>query len=183
MLKRLEDSHTWLVLSPVIFPPAISDKALRLKDSSWMYRKEARYLNLRSSLAAKAAIAVVVFLFLIFLRYWLFWYTRAGNRVTFFFVLFCSPLIWCTWTILVRGLVSFPDHVWWVIGMGLMHKQHTWHYNTYIYHLPSNRYCTYVCMYVCMACFQSCIFGYGCSSLQLPHFGFCCLSENLLSRL
>jgi len=51
---------------------AISDKAHRLKDSSWMYRKEARYLNLRSSLAAKAAIAVVIFLFLIFLRYWLF---------------------------------------------------------------------------------------------------------------
>ena len=61
-----------ITLFPVAFSPAISDKALRLKDSSWMYRKEARYLNLRSSLAAKAAIAVVVFLFLIFLRYWLF---------------------------------------------------------------------------------------------------------------
>jgi hypothetical protein len=41
-------------------------------DQSRHYRKEAGYLNLRASLAAKIAIAVVIFLLLIFLRYWLF---------------------------------------------------------------------------------------------------------------
>lgn len=51
---------------------ALSDKAQRLSVSSKTYRQEARYLNLRASLAAKIAIVVVVLFFLLFLRYWLF---------------------------------------------------------------------------------------------------------------
>lgn len=50
----------------------ISEKASKLAFGSKAYRQSARYLNLRSSLAAKIAIVVVVFLFLVFLRYWLF---------------------------------------------------------------------------------------------------------------
>ena len=63
-----------LFLSPFPFssPPELSDKAGRLALSSKAYRKEARYLNLRSSIAATIAVLVVVFLFFIFLRYWFF---------------------------------------------------------------------------------------------------------------
>ena len=50
----------------------LGHKAGRLLDQSKLYRKEAGYLNLRASLAAKIAVVVVIFLLLIFLRYWLF---------------------------------------------------------------------------------------------------------------
>lgn len=50
----------------------LSDRAGRLVDHSRAYKKEARYLNLRQSLAAKIAIAIVIFLILIFLRYMIF---------------------------------------------------------------------------------------------------------------
>ncbi len=50
----------------------LSDKAGKLVDHSRAYKKQARYLNLRQSLAAKIAIGVVVFLLLIFLRYLIF---------------------------------------------------------------------------------------------------------------
>ena len=39
---------------------------------SKVYAKEAKFLNLRTSLAAKAAIVVVFVLILVFLRFWLF---------------------------------------------------------------------------------------------------------------
>ena len=50
----------------------LGDRADRLAAHSRIYKNEAKYLNLRSSLAAKIAIVVVVFLFLIFLRYLIF---------------------------------------------------------------------------------------------------------------
>lgn len=50
----------------------LDDKAGRLRDESKRYQNEARFLNLRASVAAKVAVVVVVFLFLIFLRYFLF---------------------------------------------------------------------------------------------------------------
>ena len=50
----------------------LDKKAGVLATHSRAYKKEARYLNLRQSLAAKIAIGVVVFLILIFLRYLIF---------------------------------------------------------------------------------------------------------------
>ena len=50
----------------------LSDKAGKLVDHSRAYKKQARYLNLRQSWAAKIAIVVVIFLILIFLRYLIF---------------------------------------------------------------------------------------------------------------
>lgn len=50
----------------------LSIKASNLADGSKVFRKEAHYLNLRTSLAAKIAIGVVVFLFIIFIRFWFF---------------------------------------------------------------------------------------------------------------
>ncbi len=50
----------------------LGDKAGRMAEYSKAYRKEAHFLNLRTSLAAKIAIVVVIFIFLIFLRYLVF---------------------------------------------------------------------------------------------------------------
>ena len=50
----------------------LGDKASRMADYSRAYRKEAHGLNLRTSLAAKVAIVVVIFIFLIFVRYLIF---------------------------------------------------------------------------------------------------------------
>lgn len=50
----------------------LGEKAGRLAYHSQAYKKEAHYLNLRSSWAARIAVAVAIFLLLIFLRYWLF---------------------------------------------------------------------------------------------------------------
>ncbi|XP_065917397.1 vesicle-trafficking protein SEC22b-like [Dysidea avara] len=50
----------------------LADKTRTLAVESKMYAKEAKFLNLRTSLAAKAAIVVVIILILIFLRFWLF---------------------------------------------------------------------------------------------------------------
>ena len=50
----------------------LGEKAGRLAYQSQAYKKEAHYLNLRSSWAARIAVAVAIFLLLIFLRYWLF---------------------------------------------------------------------------------------------------------------
>ena len=50
----------------------LEDKARTLATESRAYAEEARFFNLRTSLAAKAAIVVVFVLILVFLRFWLF---------------------------------------------------------------------------------------------------------------
>ena len=55
-----------------LFATDLSDKTRTLAMESKVYAKEAKYLNLRTSLAAKAAIVVVFVLILVFLRFWLF---------------------------------------------------------------------------------------------------------------
>lgn len=50
----------------------LGDRAEHLAAHSKKYRKEAHFLNLRSSMAAKIAVLVVIFLFLILLRYLIF---------------------------------------------------------------------------------------------------------------
>lgn len=50
----------------------LSKRASILVDSSKMFRKEARFLNLRTSVAAKIAILVFVLIFIVFLRFWFF---------------------------------------------------------------------------------------------------------------
>jgi vesicle transport protein SEC22 len=48
----------------------LDTKASNLSTQSQKYRKDAKYLNLRSSYAKIAAVIVVVILFLLFIRYW-----------------------------------------------------------------------------------------------------------------
>lgn len=55
-----------------LFVTDLADKTRTLAMESKVYAKEAKYLNLRTSLAAKAAIVVVFVLILVFLRFWLF---------------------------------------------------------------------------------------------------------------
>ena len=50
----------------------ISTKADALAVGSRTFRKQATYLNLRTSLAAKLAIGFVLFLFIVFLKFWFF---------------------------------------------------------------------------------------------------------------
>ena len=56
----------------LLYHLVLGDKAGRMAEYSKAYRKEAHSLNLRTSLAAKIAIVVVIFIFLIFLRYLIF---------------------------------------------------------------------------------------------------------------
>ncbi|KAK0050819.1 vesicle-trafficking protein SEC22b-like [Biomphalaria glabrata] len=49
----------------------LDTKASNLSSQSLKYKKDARYLNLRSSYLKIAAIVITVILFLLFLRYWL----------------------------------------------------------------------------------------------------------------
>ncbi|XP_014669564.1 PREDICTED: vesicle-trafficking protein SEC22b-like isoform X2 [Priapulus caudatus] len=50
----------------------LDDKASNLSTMSQKYKKDARYLNLRSSYAKIGAVVLVVVLFMLFVRYWLF---------------------------------------------------------------------------------------------------------------
>ena len=50
----------------------LADKTRTLAMESKVYAKDAKFLNLRTSLAATAAIVVVFVLILVFLRFWLF---------------------------------------------------------------------------------------------------------------
>ncbi|BFZ05843.1 hypothetical protein BsWGS_08882 [Bradybaena similaris] len=49
----------------------LDTKASNLSSQSLKYKKDAKYLNMRSSYAKIAAVVVVVILFLLFLRYWI----------------------------------------------------------------------------------------------------------------
>ncbi|CAG5117328.1 unnamed protein product [Candidula unifasciata] len=49
----------------------LDTKASHLSSQSLKYKKDAKYLNMRSSYAKIAAVIVVVILFLLFLRYWI----------------------------------------------------------------------------------------------------------------
>lgn len=51
---------------------ALDDKASNLATLSQKYKKDAHYLNLKSSYVKIAGIVVVIILFLLFLRYWVF---------------------------------------------------------------------------------------------------------------
>jgi vesicle transport protein SEC22 len=51
---------------------ALDDKASNLATLSQKYKKDAHYLNLRSSYAKIAGIVVVIVVFLLLIRYWLF---------------------------------------------------------------------------------------------------------------
>ena len=51
---------------------ALDTKASHLSSMSKKYRSEARYLNLRASLAKKVAIVILLVLFILFVRYWVF---------------------------------------------------------------------------------------------------------------
>ena len=59
-------THAWFLYS------VLDDKAGRLRDESKLYQSEARFLNLRASVAAKVAVAVIVFLLLLLLRYFIY---------------------------------------------------------------------------------------------------------------
>ncbi|XP_003385017.2 PREDICTED: vesicle-trafficking protein SEC22b-like [Amphimedon queenslandica] len=50
----------------------LSDQANKLVDGSKRFRKEARRLNLSTSMAAKLAIVAAIFIFIIFVRFWFF---------------------------------------------------------------------------------------------------------------
>lgn len=50
----------------------LGEKAGELRYQSEKYRKDAKYLNLRSAYAKYAAIGIFVFIFVIYLRYWWF---------------------------------------------------------------------------------------------------------------
>ena len=56
----------------LFYSTELSEKASNLAASSKLFKKEAAYLNLRTSLAAKIAIGVALFLFIVFLRFWFF---------------------------------------------------------------------------------------------------------------
>ncbi|ELU03416.1 hypothetical protein CAPTEDRAFT_92845 [Capitella teleta] len=51
---------------------ALDDKASNLATMSQKYKKDAHFLNLKSSYAKIAAIIVIVLIFLLFVRYWVF---------------------------------------------------------------------------------------------------------------
>lgn len=51
---------------------ALDDKASNLATLSQKYKKDAHYLNLKSSYVKIAGIVVIIILFLLFLRYWVF---------------------------------------------------------------------------------------------------------------
>jgi len=51
---------------------ALNDKASSLVDQSQKYKKDAHYLNLRSSYAKITSIVIVIIVFLLLIRYWLF---------------------------------------------------------------------------------------------------------------
>ncbi|KAJ8300916.1 hypothetical protein KUTeg_022435 [Tegillarca granosa] len=48
----------------------LDNKASNLQSMSQKYKKDAKYLNLRSSYAKIAAILIVIIVFLLFIRYW-----------------------------------------------------------------------------------------------------------------
>lgn len=50
----------------------LSKQASALADGSKRFRKEARRLNLSTSMAAKLAIGAAIFIFIIFIRFWFF---------------------------------------------------------------------------------------------------------------
>lgn len=52
---------------------ALDDKASNLATLSQKYKKDAHYLNLKSSYFKIAAIVVVFVVILLFIRYWFFW--------------------------------------------------------------------------------------------------------------
>ena len=51
---------------------ALDDKASSLATMSQKYKKDAHYLNLRSSYAKIGAIVIIIIVMLLFLRYWIF---------------------------------------------------------------------------------------------------------------
>lgn len=57
----------------VLFFAALDSKASNLSVISQKYRKDARYLNLRSTYAKIAAIVIVIIVLLLFLRYTIWW--------------------------------------------------------------------------------------------------------------
>ena len=54
------------------FVTVLDDKAGNLRYQSEKYKKDAKYLNLRTTYAKYAAVAIVLMIFLIYVRYWLF---------------------------------------------------------------------------------------------------------------
>lgn len=54
-----------------VFHAALDKKASDLSSQSLKYKKDAKYLNMRSSYAKIAAVVIVIILFLLFLRYWI----------------------------------------------------------------------------------------------------------------
>merc|ERR1712226_1652297 len=56
---------------------ALDDKASKLATLSQKYKKDAHYLNLKSSYAKIGAVLVIIVIFLLFLRYWVFQSTRS----------------------------------------------------------------------------------------------------------
>ncbi len=55
-----------------LFLVALDDKASSLATMSQKYKKDAHYLNLRSSYAKIGAIVIIIIVMLLFLRYWIF---------------------------------------------------------------------------------------------------------------
>ena len=64
--------HHQVCIVFLFYSPEISTKADALVVGSKRFRNQATLLNLRTSLAAKLAIGVVIFLILIFLKFWFF---------------------------------------------------------------------------------------------------------------
>lgn len=67
------NSLNFTIFNCLIFLPDLDDKASNLAAMSQKYKKDAHYLNLKSSYAKIAAIIVIVIIFLLFVRYWVFW--------------------------------------------------------------------------------------------------------------
>jgi len=59
---------------------ALDDKASNLASLSQKYKKDAHYLNLKSSYFKIAAIVVVFVVILLFIRYWFFWHLCLSSH-------------------------------------------------------------------------------------------------------
>lgn len=65
--------YAYTVLTKIPCFVALDDKASNLATLSQKYKKDAHYLNLKSSYAKIVAVVVVFVVILLFVRYWFFW--------------------------------------------------------------------------------------------------------------
>ncbi len=90
----------WSVYLCISCLAALDDKASSLATMSQKYKKDAHYLNLRSSFAKISAVVIIIVVIFLFLWYWIFWNCRLSET---------NPALFVCVTVGRNELNEFPN--------------------------------------------------------------------------